>query len=169
MTATDDLSLWGRLEVERRRVEAEGIKQFERDEAVRRITQGREEAARNWRQLTTNLAPLPPSPTKGLDWAMRMECVRHAAMLELNGHITAPEADRRVARHANRDLTDEDRNQAYEDLKDRLGYLSWLHSDDFDPCQFEPENRDLETLAGNAEDDIEHHLRQLVGPRPVRS
>lgn len=108
-------------------------------------------------------APLP----RGIDWHMAWECIRNTAMLELNGHITPAEADRRIARHASRDLDDEDRNLAYEDLKDRLGYLSWLNSDDFDPMQIEQGERDLERLVIEADLDIDQHIRRLVGPSPL--
>lgn len=109
------------------------------------------------------IAPLP----RGIDWHMSWECIRNTAMLELNGHITPAEADRRVARLAVHDLTDEDRNLAYEDLKDRLGYLSWLNSDDYDPLTIEAGERDLERLVTSAELDIDQHIRRLVGPSPL--
>jgi hypothetical protein len=108
-------------------------------------------------------APLP----RGIDWHMAWECIRNTAMLELNGHITPAEADRRIARLALPDLEDEDRNLHYEDLKDRLGYLSWLNSDDYDPMQIEAGERDLERLVIEADLDIDQHIRRLVGPSPL--
>jgi hypothetical protein len=108
-------------------------------------------------------APLP----RGIDWHAAWECIRNTAMLELNGHITPAEADRRVARLADQDLEDVDRNLHYEDLKDRLGYLSWLNSDDFDPMQIEGSERDLERLVTEADLDIDQHIRRLVGPSPL--
>jgi hypothetical protein len=108
-------------------------------------------------------APLP----RGIDWHMSWECIRNTAMLELNGHITAQEADRRIARHANKDLDDETRNQHYEDLKEKIGYHHWLESDDFDPMQIEQGERDLEQLVTEALLDIDQHIRRLVGPSPL--
>lgn len=104
---------------------------------------------------------------RSIDWTVAFSVCRKTALLELNGEITAQEADRRIAQHADRDHTDEDRNHWYEGLKDRLGYLSYLHSDDFDPLAYEPEARDQERLIDDTEHDIEYHLRKLIGPHPL--
>lgn len=116
--------------------------------------------------MTATVTLLPRLP-RGIAWTASIEAVRNTAMLEINEHITEAEADRRIARHARAELTADERDQAYEDLKDRLRYLSWLHSDDFDPMQYEPQARDRERLIDDTEHDIEHHLRRIVGRHPA--
>lgn len=108
-----------------------------------------------------------PTLPRGIDWTLAFELCRRVALLEINEEITPAEADQRITRHVDQTLTPEVRNHWWEGLKDRLRYLSYLHSDDFDPLAYEHENRDRVRLIDDTEHDIEYHLRKLVGPHPL--
>lgn len=108
------------------------------------------------------VAPLPTRIPRGMFRTIAFSSIRKTAERELDGEITAAQAAERIARHADHQLTNEARGQAYEQLKDRLSFAAHLLGDDFDASQYET---DRETLAGDAELDIEVHVGTLVGPR----
>jgi hypothetical protein len=101
---------------------------------------------------------LPLKVPAGLDRTAAFSVLRHAATLELNGHITGAQADHRIARHVRRDLTHAEIGELFETLKQHVAWLTNL------TATVAP-GSDLTVLKSSAEDDIEGVLRQLVGPR----
>jgi hypothetical protein len=107
-----------------------------------------------------------PRFSDGDMWVARIEAARAIASRD---DLTAAEALERIGRCAAPGMTAEAVRVAYENLRDSIKHLENLESDDFDVMTFDPENRDLERLVNDAKDDIEHHLRAIVGRRPRRS
>jgi hypothetical protein len=106
--------------------------------------------------MTATVTLLPRLP-RGIDRTAAYECIRHTATLEINGHITPDEADRRIARHADKTLTVEARNEAYEQLKDALRRLSCL--------QMPGGGRDANAELA-ADYDAHNAVKRLAGPKP---
>ena len=107
--------------------------------------------------MTATVTMLPRLP-RGIDRTLAYECIRHTATLEINGRITEAEADRRIARHADKTLDTEARNAAYEQLKDALRRQSCLQMPDG--------GRDLDDAELDAERDAHNAIKELVGERP---
>lgn len=114
--------------------------------------------------MTATVTLLPRLP-RGIDRTLAWECLRHAATLEINGHITEAEADRRITRHATKTLTVEARNSEYERLKDALQRLSCLQMPGGCPCHdfsdVDPQNAELD-----ADADAHYAIKTLIGERP---
>lgn len=65
----------------------------------------------------------------------RAELIREVAEDENAERITPREADRRILERADRDLTPEQRSEAYEQLREALAELDRVRSDMWDPAE----------------------------------
>ena len=114
-----------------------------------------------------DLAPLPKRPAflTGIDRTIAKVELRRIAELELNEEITEEQANERLARYTDPDLTDEARNDAWELLKDAVQRLSCYEMPGGCPCH-DHADADLETLVLDADRDAHHAIKTLIGPRP---
>lgn len=93
-----------------------------------------------------------------------MVILRKVAEWEINEEITPADADQRVQgllAYRSDALTLEQRNDAYEQLREALKRLDHARSDMWDPIY----DGDRDMAEFDADDDAENAIQKLVGPR----
>lgn len=92
-----------------------------------------------------------------------MVILRKVATWEINEEITPTDADQRVRgllAYRGDALTLEQRNAAYEELREAVARLEYVRSDRWDPME-----GDRDMAEYDADDDAENAIQKLVGPR----
>jgi hypothetical protein len=110
-----------------------------------------------------DFAPLPAF-LGGIERTIAADALRRTALLEVNEEITEARANQRLTRYANKTLTTEARNDAYEQLKDAIQRLSCLEMPH--PCAcHDYAGEDVDGLILDADGDAEDAIQKLLGGR----